>query len=110
MNKNYNPVVIAELTKRVGNCLSIMTGAAGTPNNISRLQPSPQELVFMYNALGEMVHGLLDMDPKEISDKKPTNVILGMYLVNDQCPRCKNSEIELDHKFCMICGLPIMRE
>jgi len=26
-----------------------------------------------------------------------------------QCPRCKNSEIELDHKFCKICGLPLIK-
>lgn len=26
---------------------------------------------------------------------------------NVQCPRCANTEIEADHNFCKICGLPL---
>ena len=27
-----------------------------------------------------------------------------------QCPRCENSEIEPDHSYCKICGLPLKKE
>jgi len=109
MDKSYNPRRISELTKRTGTCFSIMTGAASPANGNPVIQPSLDELVYMYNVLGEMVNGLIDIEPKKHA-AQPCLKVMGMYLVNGKCPICNNSEITLYHEFCKICGLPILRE
>lgn len=106
--KTYSPHRVVNLINRASKSFSLLTER--TVIGHSHIQPSPQELVYMYNVLGEMVNGLLDMEPKETIIEKQTDFIIGMYLVNGQCPRCKNNEIKLDHKFCKICGMPIVRD
>lgn len=80
-----------ENAKYYGGCLIAESIA---PENLNFIACAKSDIAYLLNEMNALIR-----DNDRIKGK--------IDLLDRQCPRCKNSEINPGDKFCKICGLPI---
>lgn len=109
---NYNPTHMLGLNQRVTRAFAELIGVNNKPGG-EHHPVSTEQLVYMYNTLGEMVNGLVEMeldrlaDEDEIGEIGDADDLQRLIKSYSKCPRCGNTCISIGETVCKICGLPV---